>query len=265
MLVTMKKRLFFLLIFMLYLCFESGIFPVFPRPAGDLQVIAHRGDSANAPENTLPAFASAIRCRSNGIEMDIRLTGDGVPVVLHDANLRRLTGNDLQVSRLTGSEVLSQTLISHAEICSLEEALLFCNDHPDLRLHLELKVDGAEEKVVSLMQKYDSVGCYEISSSDRNVLRKIKQLAPRVSTFLVLSSPVDLWNYALQNADYIDGISVKSVRITASLALLARRRGHTLYAWTVNTPFELQRMKRLGANAVITDDPGKIRSLLADD
>ncbi|MGH7581196.1 MAG: glycerophosphodiester phosphodiesterase family protein, partial [Gemmatimonadales bacterium] len=70
-------------------------------------VIAHRGSSAEAPENTLPAFEAAVRRGADAVELDVRLTADGAPVVIHDATLDRTTDRSGPVSALTLAELRS--------------------------------------------------------------------------------------------------------------------------------------------------------------
>ncbi len=267
----MKKYLFLFLILILFLCFQYGLIPFSGHSPDSARIIAHRGDSAHAPENTIPAFLSAIQSGADSIEMDIRCTRDDVPVVFHDANLRRLTGSNCFVADLNCTDFLSHPLAlsepvsnyPQATPCTLEDAIALCSNHPGLCLHLELKVSGIEEKVVSLLQKYDSVCSYEISSADPAVLKKIKQIDPDTETFLLLSSVSDIRDYILQATADIDGISVRSLYVTALLTSIARKRGHKIYAWTVNDTFRLRRLCRLHVNGIITDNPLLLRKMLS--
>lgn len=267
----MKKHVFLLLILILFLCSQYGLFPFPGQSTGDVRIIAHRGDSSHAPENTLPAFVYAIQNGADCIEMDIRCTRDGVPVVFHDANLRRLTGVDRFVADLDCMDFLASPLALSASFpdypritpCTLEDALLLCSNRHGLCLHLELKVTGIEKKVVSLMQKYDSVSSYEISSANPDVLKHILLLAPDTETFLLLSSVDDIKDYLCDPPEYIDGISVRSLYVTSFLISIAEKRGHTVYAWTVNNAFELHRLSRLCVDGIITDDPLTLRKMLS--
>ncbi len=70
-------------------------------------IVAHRGSSAIAPENTLAAFSRALEDKTEGIEFDVRITRDGVPVVFHDASLKRIAGDDTRISSMTLEELAS--------------------------------------------------------------------------------------------------------------------------------------------------------------
>lgn len=265
----MKKRFCFLLILGIFLCFQYGLFPFFTDNRNDLRIIAHRGDNYNAPENTLPAVAAAIKNNARHIELDVRCTGDKIPVVFHDSDLRRLTGIKKPLSEINCNDFLSLSVCDNASgypsttPCTLEQVLVFCSDYPDLCLHLELKISGIEEKVVSLLQKYDSGCSYEISSKNPMVLKKIKQQKSDVKTFLLLSSAKDIYHYISRSPDNLDGISVKSTYVTAAFTAIARKRGHIIYCWTVNDRFHVQRLKHLKVDAVITDNPSLLRKMLS--
>ena len=261
----MKKRLLFFLILALLFCFQYGLLPFTAKTHNHLRIIAHRGDSLNAPENTIPAILSAIKNNADCIELDIRCTRDKIPVVFHDSDFRRMAGLDRSVSELNCSDFLSVPLSGYPPVtpCTLEEVLNLCSDYPGIHLHLELKVSGAEEKVVSLLQKYDSVCFYEISSKKPDILKKVKQQMPDVKTFLLLSSVKDITHYISHPPDGIDGISVKSAYVTALLTAIARKRGHSLYTWTVNDLFSMHRLHRLGVDGIITDNPSLLHKMLS--
>ena len=267
----MKKNLFYTTVFItiLHLCFYY--IPFSTPLTSYVRIIAHRGDSTHAPENTIPAIMSAINNKADCIELDVRCTKDGIPIVFHDATLLRLTGVKAEVSNLTYREITSYPLLyanafssyPQTTTCSLEDVLLLVKKHPGLCLHLELKASGTEEKVVSLLQKYDSVCCYKISSTDPSILQTIHRIAPSLKTTLVLTSAGDVIKYCTQPPETIDSISVKSRFVTSPLIHLAHRRGHKIYAWTVNEPPSARRLIRIGIDGLITDDPSLLHRTLS--
>ena len=267
----MKKYLFPLPIFIIIICFLYGIIPFSTQPASCMRIIAHRGDSMNAPENSIPAVLSAIENEADCIEIDIRCTADHTPVVFHDATLRRMTGIPLSVSELTCQEFLSYPLTRskgyssypRTTACTLKDILLVVSGQSGLCLHIELKSSGIEKQVVSLLQKYDSRCSYQISSTDPAVLEKIKDLSPDIHTCLILKSTTDVINYLLLSQKNIDAISVKSCYITSPLVYFAHKRGHKIYAWTVNKAPAARRLSRLKIDGIITDDPALLRKMLS--
>lgn len=260
----MKKIVFLLLVILLFSYIFYGPLISLAHPP---RIIAHRGDSTRAPENTIPAIEDALQSGADSIELDIRCTRDEVPVLFHDKNAKRLTGSNRLISEMNYTDFHSLSLLASGSPtvtpCTLEEALLLCENISGLCLNFELKVSETEEKVVSLLKKYDSACSYEISSSDLSILKKIKQLNPDLKTFWILSSAEDVFTYLCHPPDNLAGISVKSAYITAPLMSVARKRGHTIYAWTINDRFQLHRLHRLGIDGVITDVPALLRKMLS--
>ena len=103
-------------------------------------IIAHRGASAVAPENTMAAFREAIAAGADGIEFDVRLTRDAVPVVIHDSTLRRTTGLSHRIADLTMTEL--ETL--NVGVPSLEQLFTLFESN-DLILNVEMKCDSPSE------------------------------------------------------------------------------------------------------------------------
>jgi glycerophosphoryl diester phosphodiesterase len=113
-----------------------------------VQLVAHRGNARECPENTLPAFQSALALGVRHLELDVQLSSDGVPVVLHDATLRRTTGRAGRVFELTAA-ALARTEASAARrlgerhrgatIPLLTDVLQLLGDRPGVTLFVEIK------------------------------------------------------------------------------------------------------------------------------
>lgn len=254
----MKKQYYFLLLFALFFCFEYGFIALPGSSSVAPSVIAHRGDSANAPENSLSAFKLAIRRGADCIEVDIRNTADRIPVAAHDDRLKQPVISEQGFRCNFISEVSCEQLSS---LCTLEE-LLKLNQN-QLLLNLDLKVPEAASESIRLLQSYGSCDRCMITSPDPEILQQIKRKEPRITTILLLSSHSDFRKYQeYKTAPYIDGFSVKSRYVTASMVLAVHRRGKFIMAWTVNSTGELRRMQRLSVDGIITDDPAHALSVL---
>ena len=112
------------------------------------RLIAHRGDAAQYPENTVPAIESALAAGVNNIELDLQLTTDRVPVLFHDSSLRRIMGKSGSVGKLTATEFLAGEAVYRKRFgekfhgtppASLEHALTTLASHPEVTLFLEIK------------------------------------------------------------------------------------------------------------------------------
>ncbi len=255
-----------ILVSFFYIGLQTGLLGSLSGKQDKPLITAHRGDSSHAPENTLSAFDLAIQSGADCIEMDVRRTKDGVLVVLHDDNLKRLTGYDVSVRNLDCREVTRLHIENpdfparkNTQICTLEDALSYCQGK--VLLNLDLKIPDAEEKVVSLIQKYDLSDDCEITAQDASCLMRIKALDPRIRTILLIlpSSAYDIEDPACDFTDkpFIDGISIRSDYITASLVRSIHRKEKVIYAWTVNSRRSIERMCRLGVDCIITDRPSK--------
>lgn len=223
--------------------------------------IAHRGASADAPENTIYAFAGAMETGADGIELDVQQTADGIAVVTHDSNLRRISGLNRKVSDVTYEELLDLDVGSwfdpafqEARIMTLEEVFQFTGG--EIFLNIELKSDavgnGLEEQVAGLITEYGLEDRCCVTSFSYPALRRIKEIRPEIRTGFIMSYAYGNF-YDLEAAD---AFSIKSTFINRQVVGYAHQRGKEIYAWTVNSVPEMQRMLNLSVDHIITDKPG---------
>jgi glycerophosphoryl diester phosphodiesterase len=235
-----------------------------------ISISSHRGNSLLAPENTLASLQSAIEARSDYAEIDIQQAGDGTLVLLHDQSLWRTTGLNKELKYLTLEELKQLDAGSwfggeflYTPIPTLEEALRFCKGK--IRLNIDIKVYGGEkqleETLADLIEQYDYEHQCIISSTDYRVLVRVKSISPELKTGLILSAAYG--NF--YGNDFIDFYSIRSAFITKSIVESAHRYGKEIQAWTVNKTGELERMKSLGVDCIITDNPIHAREVLYRD
>ncbi len=198
------------------------------------EVTAHRGASSVYPENTLRAFSGAVELGADWIELDVQQTRDGQITVMHDTNWfsEKFAGEPVPL---------------------LSDALSFAKEH-DIRLNIELKPTGHEtdfeQAVVDLVRQADYLEQCVITSQSYAVLEAVKAYAPEVKTVYVMS--VAFGN--LLKLDAADAFSVKSINITSGMVSQLHNAGKEIYAWTVNTSNNLDKMIRLQVDNIITDD-----------
>lgn len=231
-------------------------------------VTYHRGDCSIAPENTMPAFRSAILKKGDRIELDVQMTKDGVAVVTHDTNLRRCTGKNAKVYDLTFAEVEQldagswfSTRFAGTRIPSLEEVLQLCRGKIDL--NVEIKPSAAtptlEAETVRLLREYGFEGHCVITSQSYETLHKVKELAPDIPTGYILALGVGNY-YDLPDADFF---SVETTFITSGMVNQIHLRGKTVSAWTIDREEDAKHMMELGADDLITDKPDMVNELLS--
>lgn len=158
------------------------------------QIFAHRGASSKRFENTMDAFQQAFKDGADGIEIDVQLTSDGIPVVIHDTHLRRLTGVSIDISSLSFHE-LSKLRVGHPffrllrgfRIPTLHEVAAFCCQ-TQLALNVELKetVPYRHSMLQTIIDIVSIIDHIHISSFDYRYLQMLKEIDPSVETALIV-------------------------------------------------------------------------------
>lgn len=251
-------------------------------------VIGHRGSSARAPENTLAAFGIARGEGAHGLEFDVRLASDGVPVVIHDATLDRTAMTPGAVERLP-STALSQmcagrwfnlrhpdrakTLYDYQRIPTLPQVFEY---YGSLLLYVEMKCEDAARRprlaraVVGLVRDYRLAGSVVVKSFEHDALREVKRLAPEIRTAALFGRgwprPFVPARRILAEAEACgaDEISLHRSLLREATVREARRRGFEVLVWTVNSTLLLRRALGLGLRAVFTDEPARMLGYLSD-
>ncbi|MGB8455443.1 MAG: glycerophosphodiester phosphodiesterase family protein [Anaerocolumna sp.] len=232
-----------------------------------IRVTSHRGFSSEVPENTLPAIEKAIGEQADCVEVDVRMTKDGELVLLHDDNLKRTTGLNRKIWEVTYEEVShldagswKGKAYTGTKIPTLLEVFDMCKGKVNLNLDLKFRSEkeGLEEKVAALIKEYDMEWQCVISSASLSVLGNMKRLDPDIRTGYIT---YQIYQGYFKN-DNIDFFSIKSNLVTKTVSSEVHKAGKEIHVWTVNTKNELQRMKRLGVDNVITDDPSYAKEVL---
>lgn len=175
-------------------------------------VFAHRGASAYAIENSLDAFQLALELQADGIELDIQTTKDQIPVVVHDHNLRRLTGKNALVSNLTLKEIKSLKVgklfvrrFRGPKILTFDEFLLWHKRYK-VPLNVELKESLLENgsALKTTVERCLEISNIHFSSFHIELLEKAKKLAPNIETALIATKLLN-WD-ELDQLPYIDTI-----------------------------------------------------------
>ncbi|WP_182199469.1 glycerophosphodiester phosphodiesterase family protein [Paraliobacillus salinarum] len=228
-------------------------------------IYAHRGASKQAPENTLPAFELAYESGADGIETDVQLTKDGIPVLFHDENVRRTTNGTgfiqdytfEQLQQLDAGAWFSNQFIN-TRIMSLEEFLIWTTDKK-LLLNLELKTNvipykHIEQIVYDLLVKYNKLKQTVISSFNPNSLLNMHQIDLTVTTaFLTSTKKVDLISYTKRLG--AKGLHTKNRFVNQNLINTAKREDIYVASYTVNRPNQMMRCYQIGCHAIFTDLP----------
>jgi len=219
-------------------------------------VIAHRGDPAHAPENTLASFRQAIAGGAKALEMDLRRSADGKWVVFHDPTLRRTTGARGSISR-TRWETL-RTLTAGAgngeRIPLVSEVLRLCRRNR-VQVFLDIKVRGRESELLSILRQSGWLHAVLIGVGNRSSLIRWRQRVPRRPLFWVTGfrAPVTARRVTQAARLKLTGLAVYKRWATLAAVRRVHQAGLTLFVWTVRDPLELRRFARRGVDGIMSE------------
>ena len=227
-------------------------------------IYGHRGACAVAPENTLASFDAAIAMGVAGVECDIQLSKDGIPIVIHDDTLERTTNGTgcvkdhslAALQQLNAGEHEGKT----QRIVSLKELL----DHINGRcpLFIEIKHAEATHTVVEhIMQavihgnwRYEQLICI---SFDHTAIYEARKLCEHLRTGAIfVGTPVSLAAMAEEAGAW--SIHPGHKHLTPAMVEDAHRRNLHVLTWTVNTPQDRDRMQEMGVDGIFSDNPARL-------
>lgn len=223
-------------------------------------VIAHRGASAHAPENTLAAFKLAMELQADGIELDVHLTSDGHLIVIHDDDLGRTTDGAGKVGALTLAEVRSADAGNGEKVPTLDEVLSLVGDK--MWINIEFKGFASYSpqlpgKVLALVKSHSLGEKIIYSSFDPRLLIQTHKLQPDAKVGMLLLSGLGGKLVRWVFEPFVHPWSLHPHYTLAQTGFMQRaaRRGQKVLCWTVNQPEEILRLKQLGVWGIITDNP----------
>jgi glycerophosphoryl diester phosphodiesterase len=222
--------------------------------------IAHRGASQYAPENTLRAFAAAIELGADMIELDVHLTADGVPVVIHDASLERLTDGRGAVSATTLPEIKALRVLGAEPIPTLQEAIDFVNGR--CGLYIELKGAGTPGPVVDAIRRNNLVATAIVGSFRGDLVRAVADLAPEIRTS-ILTHDVAADFVALARAAHArfvhlcfeNAVPQPHTLLTPELLAGLRAAGLGILIWHEERPAEIAALMQLDIDGICSNAP----------
>lgn len=235
----------------------------FPTPI----ILAHRGDLAHAPENTLPSFQQAIQKGADGVELDAKLTADGHVVVFHDMTVDRTTNGNgklasfsLEAIRKLDAGSWFSEKFKGVQVPLLKEVFEIVGK--DKLINIELTNyttprDGLVDKVCDLIKRHGNQKQIIFSSFFASNLKRGAQVLPEVSRgLLAMPGIAGIWarSFGFTFGEYkalhphISSVSREQINRVHRL----KRRVHV---WTANLPEEIIKLKEWGVDGIFTDDP----------
>lgn len=225
--------------------------------------IAHRGASAWAPENTIAAFDAALEVKCRAVEFDVRLSADGIPVVIHDETLDRTTNGCGRVAETNWLDILrldagswKHPRFAGTRVPTLEEALQAI--YPDARPIIELKVPIDPSRLVGILRRHRVLADAVVISFDSAILSAMHAENREITLFQILDS----WSAKIvrdcRGAD-ITGVVMKFDQWALDRAVMAMEILPHAWAYDVNDPGAAAACGAMGLDGVITDYPDLVR------
>lgn len=233
-------------------------------------VIAHRGASAYAPENTIAAFSLAHRQGADMIELDVQPTADGALAIFHDDTTERWDGRNRLVTQCTLAE-LQALDIRGERVPTLEEALSFARE-TGIALNVELKTAGVGARCAALLRQFGLIEQTVVSSFVPAALHELRAADPMVRRGYLMGTRSyrpdirtrELWPFfALKAVDAAAWHPSCELPALLQVIPLVRRAGYAVYIWTVDDPDLIRRLAKAGASGIITNRPDVARMVLS--
>ncbi|MGP4042283.1 glycerophosphodiester phosphodiesterase [Gracilibacillus sp. D59] len=228
-------------------------------------IYAHRGASKHAPENTMPAFELAYKHGADGIETDVQLTKDNIPVLIHDEQLNRTTNGTGFVKDFTYNELNQLDAGSwksphyiDTKIPTLDD-LLAWNQEKQLKLNVELKnniisYQGLEDIVCQKLVEYNMADKTVISSFNHKSITRINENKTNID-YALLTGKRNKALIPYSKKIKAKGIHIRYRLLSNRLVMLANENNLYVAVYTVNSPITISKAIRLGCHALFTDVP----------
>jgi glycerophosphoryl diester phosphodiesterase len=226
-------------------------------------VLAHRGLAIEAPENTLLAFAKALAVGVTHVETDVHVSADGVAMISHDPDLRRLVGRRVAVDHLTSQELRRIDLGWGQNYCSLAEAL---DGFPDVRFNIDIKIGGAVQPTVDAIRAAGATRRVLVGSFNPRRRLAATRMLPGVATSISARGAVAAVAAARRGTLASLRRILRDVQAVQLPESVLRMRAFTprtiaafhaagveIHAWTINDPAAMDRLLALGVDGLVTD------------
>ncbi len=224
------------------------------------QVVAHRGSTKFAPENTMAALEKAISTGIDMVEIDVQQLKDGHLILLHDNSFGRTTGENNHVWEVGYDEVRHYDAGSRfapkfagEPIPTLDNILKRAKGN--IQVMIELKLTGREtnlvKEVIALIEKYEMLDQCNIGSLNLELLKEVKSTNPNIKTVyitpLIYSGQYDI--------GFIDAFSVETTFLTREMVASMHMQQKKVYSWTANSKETIEKNLKCQVDGIVTDDP----------
>lgn len=220
------------------------------------KVIGHRGAAAYAPENTLESFREARRRGATWVEIDVKLTADGVPIVMHDSSLKRTMGVDRLVAETPRAELPGDVPTFEEAITCFAELGLGCN--VEIKPCEGREVATARAAVETLRRTWQAQLPPPLLSSFKAAsLVAAREAAPEFARAILLGEIGEDWRTRADAVGAV-GVNTNGAKLTAPRAVEIRKAGYALSVYTIDDGDVARALIGMGVDCIITDAPDVI-------
>ncbi|MDE2952263.1 MAG: glycerophosphodiester phosphodiesterase family protein [Chloroflexota bacterium] len=233
--------------------------------SGETLVLAHRGAMASAPMNTLAAFELALEQGADGIELDVQRSGDGHAVIMHDFSVDATTDGSGPVAEKSLSELQDldaggwfSSDFTGEGIPSLDQVFASLGDRTLFNVEIKSGSDGSgnvEEQVAACVRRFSLQNRVVISSFDPTVLLNFRLLMPKVMIGFLYDPKLPSKYYIPLRKLSHEARHPRHDMVDEAYMRWARENDYYVNTWTVNELERAVELRRLGVNAIISDDP----------
>lgn len=236
-------------------------------------VFGHRGASAYAPMNTLPAFELAADQGADGIELDVHLCADGELVIVHDFTVDATTDGEGAVTEMTLAQLKALDAgswfdpeFAGTRVPTLSEVFESVGDRLIVNVEiksLSLETDGVEQAIADTIARHGMQENVIVSSFNPRTLVRFRQIMPEIPIGYLYAPDLPEMSPEIFEGFTYEAIHPFRLMVDEAHMTHARKNGYHVTTWTVNDPEEARSLRDLGVEIIITDKPDVIREALA--
>lgn len=259
-------------------CLASNVFSQSVRPS--IQIIAHRGASGLAPENTMAAFSKALEYNVDMIELDVHLSLDDSIIVMHDHSVNRTTNGKGDIENLTYAEIKKldagswfNEKYNNERVPTLREVLQFVNGRKPILIELKWPKNGIYKNlvknVIQTIKDCRAESWVIVQSFETKYLQEMHALAPTISCHQLIFAVSDALSFSQGRSMHIGEFEplpfVKSVNISykflnKNFVQNMHEKGLTVFTYTVNSEKGMQKVIKMGVDGIITNRPDVVKN-----
>ncbi len=223
--------------------------------------IGHRGAMAYAPENTMTSFQLAVDQGADMFELDVKVTSDGVVIVMHDNKVNRMTNGRGRISQMSAKDIYELRILGTEKVPTLEGVLDKFGG--TIGINIELKARGTGSLCVDLVVKKGLTARVLFSSFDGMELARVREANSDARlAFLCEEKKIEIVSIAERLGCEV--VAPKHRLCKPDLVKMAHSKGLKVYVWTVNNPKKMRKFIDMGVDGIITNKPDVLAGVLAE-